>query len=127
VPDVDLLQGVNPALGLSKSSREVLAEVGDGGRAVTNAPVGSGAAAPFVPAASVTAALHMRLGPSVTHGSALTNSIHPSEFTGFPNRPGATRSQAKPGDLRVPHAVLAEEVLMYHRAASRLAEMCRVV
>lgn len=29
--------------------------------------------------------------------------------------------------LDVPHAVLAEEVLMYHRASSRLIEMCHVM
>ncbi|GIM11303.1 hypothetical protein Vretimale_14823 [Volvox reticuliferus] len=33
-------------------------------------------------------------------------------------------STPKPGDLTLPWALLWEEVLMYHRAASRLAEMC---
>ncbi|GLC50157.1 hypothetical protein PLESTB_000348800 [Pleodorina starrii] len=188
-------QGVNPRLGLPKSSQVVLTYAaaaaggsGDGSAAAaaaTAAPhtsASEGTSSAFVPAASVTAALHTRLGPSMTHGSALTNTVHPSEFTGsaaaaFPasfavplppleapppdgNKPMHAASadprleppaarvdwhepqglkasspqqqqqqqqQQKQGDLSVPAAVLAEEVLMYHRAASRLAEMCRVV
>ncbi|EFJ44661.1 hypothetical protein VOLCADRAFT_121289 [Volvox carteri f. nagariensis] len=72
-------------------------------------------------------------GPPRTHipgssSAVVDDNVHPSEFTGAALH-GAAPSQPRPSpaDLAVPRFVLGEEVLMYHRAMSRLAEMCSVV
>lgn len=142
-------QGVSPRLGLAKSVPLPMAHSAHGqeaasGNASPQSTHGSG------PARDVTNHQPPLQAPLP---SGLHNTIHAHEFTGnvqqldgagaagsarlSPAAGGqpqgrvggagaAAGSPARPGDLAVPGSLVAEEVVMYHRAASRLAEMCRV-
>ncbi|GFR47229.1 hypothetical protein Agub_g8913 [Astrephomene gubernaculifera] len=90
-------QGINPRLGLPKS------------------------AAAATPAATTTTS-KQQAGAAGVAAAGTVPSSSPSSFP--PSSSSRSSAAAQLGDLSVPRAVLAEEVLMYHRAASRLAEMC---
>jgi hypothetical protein len=74
------------------------------------------------------------VSPALGLGSATQRAAQGSSVQGAQPPPPPEQGQAAPGEPpwrrerpskpELPPALLAEEVLMYHRAASRLVEMC---